>query len=271
MPRVGKAFCGPGVCLATAPVLVEDRESLRPFLSADPVGSAVVWDRVFQQPNYHEVYVDAMPPKAVLALSRSKSGAGPARVAVHAADAGAADRVLEALPRGPLSFHVTGEALAEALRPRCEAFRGRPAWLFSLEPADFRDLQAHAVLPVDPAWAPTIARLWEPDWPSEAYVRGRIENGPTAGVYVGGELVAWAMTHFVTDRVAMLGFFHVLEAHRRKGYGKSAACALTKQVLRDGRVPALFVNADNAPSLQLVETIGFRRRARHVWGEAVVL
>jgi len=151
------------------------------------------------------------------------------------------------------------------------AFRSRPAWLFSLEPADFRDLQAHAVLPIEPAWAPTIARLWEPDWPSEAYVRGRIENGPTAGVYVGGELVAWAMTHFVTDRVAMLGFFHVLEAHRRKGYGKSAACALTTQVLRDGRVPALFVNADNAPSLHLVETIGFRRRARHVWGEAVVL
>ena len=269
-PRAAKPFVGPGHGVATAPVLVENREVLRGFLTAEPVMTAVVWDRLFQQPRYKEVHADDVPPRAVLALSRSRSGGGPTGIGLHATDPTAANDVVSAIPAGPAFFHSTDEKLVGVLEERSETIEPRPAWLFALDRRDFVDLQGHDVRPVTQDAAPAIARHWEPDWPSERYVRSRIEEGPTAGVYLDGELVAWAMTHFVTDRVAMLGFFHVLEEHRRKGYGKSAACALTKEVLRLGKIPALHVYVANTPSLDLVERIGYRRVKRQVWGDAVV-
>ncbi|MGQ0798325.1 MAG: GNAT family N-acetyltransferase [Methanobacteriota archaeon] len=261
---------GPGHRVATAPIPVADRGVLRAFLTAEPVATAVVWDRVFQQPRYREVVADAVPPQAVLALSRSRRDGGPTGIAVHATRETAARDVVSAIPTGAAFFHATDEALVDVLKERSDRIEARPAWLFTLDPTDFVDRQAHDVRRVTSDAAPVIARHWEPDWPSERYVRSRIEEGPTAGVYFDGDLVAWAMTHFVTDRVAMLGFFHVLEEHRRKGYGTSAACALTKEVFRLGKTPALHVYVTNTPSLDLVERIGFRRVKRQVWGDAVV-
>jgi ribosomal protein S18 acetylase RimI-like enzyme len=249
---------------------IADRDSLRPFLEADPVGSAVVWDRVFQQPRFQDVLADGLPPHAVLALARSDRAAVPMRIAIDARDGGSARAVLRDVPPGPVNFHAAEESLVEALRERSETIEARPAWLYALDPSAFVDLQAHPVQPVAPGAAAFIAERWEPDWPSERYVRSRIEGGPTAGIYVDGALVAWAMTHFVTPRVAMLGFFHVLKERRRLGYGKSAASALTKEVLRRGLTPVLHVNVDNAPSIDLVEKLGYRRVKRQVWGDAVL-
>ncbi len=124
--------------------------------------------------------------------------------------------------------------------------------------------------PVTPEWAPVIAKIWEPDWPAERYIRGRIENGPSFGVYVDGQLVAWDMTHFETDRVVMMGFLHVLDAHRGKGYAKSTGSALIKEILRRGKIPACHVREDNTPSLVLTESLGFRKVRKQVWADGVL-
>jgi len=253
----------------TPPSRVDDRERVRAFLETDPVGNAVVWDRVFQRPNYREVYSAGDPPKAVLVLARPRSPNAPTGFALHATDPAGAEAVLEAVLKGPAFFFLTEEWQLSPLEPRAETLDARSAWLFALRREDFIDLQQHEVRPVTPAWAKAIAERWEPDWPSEPYVRSRIENGPSFGVYDGEKLVAWSMTHFETDRVSMMGFLHVMEAYRRRGFAKSVGSALAKDILARGKIPVLHVYADNAPSIELAQMLGFRRVKRQVWAEAV--
>ncbi len=241
---------------------------MRTFLDEDPVGNSVVWNRVFQQPDYRELFVEAVPPKAVLVLAPPRPPV-PSLFALHATDLGAADRVMRAIPSGPAFFHLTNLALLERSRPRATEMHTRPAWLFRLEREDFVDMQRHDVRPVTPERAPMIAKLWEPDWPSESYVRSRIVAGPTFGVYVDGELVAWDMTHFETDTVVMMGFLHALEGHRGKGYAKSTASALVKEILRRGKIPACHVYEDNEASIRLTEGLGFKKIKMQVWADAV--
>ena len=243
---------------------------MRPFLDADPVGNAVVWHRVFQDADYRDVYVDGLPPRALLAVSPPESKEDWTGLALHATDLEAARPVVRLAPPGPAFFHLTDPALLEVLRPRSAELHDRPAWLYRLDPADFVDVQEHEVRPVDPRYAGMIAKIWEPDWAAEPYVRSRIEAGPSFGVYVDGELVGWDMTHFETDRVVMMGFLHVQEAHRGKGYARSMGSALVKEILARGKIPACHVYTDNAASIRLTEALGFRKVKVQVWGDAVL-
>ena len=250
-----------------APIRVEDREVVRSFLDASPVENAVVWGRVFQDPDYREVHVDGLPPRALLAMTRPETHGDATGFALHAVDPEAAGPLVQLLPSGPAFGHVTDLTLVDVLRARAEKIDARPAWLYRLDAKDFTDQRRHEVRPVDPKWAPTIAKLWDPEWPAEGYVRRRIEKGPSFGVYVDGELVGWSMTHLETDRVVMMGFLHVLEGHRGKGYARSLGSALVKWILDHGRIPACHIYTDNAASIELTESLGFRKVKQQVWGD----
>jgi RimJ/RimL family protein N-acetyltransferase len=252
------------------PIRVDDREAVRPFLDAEPVENAVVWQRVFLDPDCREVYADRLPPRAVLAVNPPEHAGDATGIALHATDPGAARPLLAKVPPGPAFLHLTDPSLLDLLRPRIAEVKSRPAWLYRLDPKDFVDQQEHEVRAVDPRFAPMIARIWEPDWPSEGYVRSRIETGPSFGVYVDGDLVGWDMTHFETDRVVMMGFLHVLDAHRGKGYAKSMGSALVKSILAHGKIPACHVFTDNAASIRLTEGLGFRKVKMQIWGDAVL-
>ncbi len=248
---------------------IENRETVRAFLEDDPVGNAVVWDRVFQRQDL-EVFADRARPRAVLTLERSSGGHDPHFVALHALTVGSAGPLIEALPAGPVFYHLTEEWPLALLASRAEQFRPRPAWLFSLDPVAFVDHPDPRVRPLEPEWAGTVAHLWEPDWPAEPYVRRRIEGGPTAAIYEDGEPIAWALTHVLTDRVGLIGMVHVLDSHRRRGLARAVVSAVVRDLLRDGKVPALHGYADNVASLALFPTLGFRKVKRQVWGEAVL-
>src|SRR5438876_1096663 len=155
----GKPFPARRHRRSTSPRRIEDLEHVRDLLDSDPVGNAVTWDRVFQQPNY--------------------------------------------------------------------------------------------------------------EVSAEGYVRRRIETGPTAAVYDDGRPVAWALTHMVTDRVGIVGMVHVLEAYRRKGLAHAVVAAISQDLIRAGKTPALHAYVDNVASLSLFPTLGFRRVRRQVWGDAV--
>lgn len=237
-------------------------------MDEDPVGNAVVWDRVYQQPGF-QVYVDKGPPRAVLAVSPFRRPEMPRFVGLHPLDAATAGTLCEVIPAGPALFFLTEEFALPFLEARDAEFEPRPAWLFSLAPADFADHSDERVRRLDPAWSGFVAKLWNPDWPAEPYVRSRIEGGPTAAVYVDGKPVAWAVTHMVTDRVGIIGMVHVVDEHRRKGLARSVVAAISRELMAAGKVPALHVYLDNAPSLALFPTLGFRKVKRQVWGDAV--
>ena len=134
----------------------------------------------------------------------------------------------------------------------------------------FADHPDPRVRPLEPEWAGTVLHLWEPDWPAELYVRRRIEGGPTAAIYDDGKPVASALRHILTDRVGLIGMVHILESHRRRGFARAVVSAVVRDLLRDGKVPALHAYADNVASLTLFPTLGFRKVKRQVWGEAVL-
>ena len=247
---------------------ITNRESVRAFVEADPIGNAIVWDRVFQQSQY-EVYAEGDTPRGVMAVHRARSSDGANFIALAARDADAAGGLAETVPRGFTIIHLTDEFPLAVLEPLAKEFHPLPAWLFELLPQDFVDHPDDRVRPLDLGFAGRVAKLWQPDWPAEGYVRRRIEGGPTAAIYQGGQPVAWALTHTITDRVGIIGMVHVLEEHRRKGLARSVVSAVSRELQRLGKRPALHAFVDNVASLALFPTLGFRKVKRQVWGDVV--
>lgn len=246
-----------------------DLDAVRRFLDEDPVGTAVVRYRGFLEDPAAQLFVDGSPPKAVLSVGHPHWMGGPPTLGLHATDPGAARRVAEAIPPGPGHIHLTEEWLSGVVEERTTEFGPRPAWLFALDSKDFVDLQAVEVRPVGEEWVRLIAKTWEPDWTADEYVRSRIRAGPTAGVFVDGQLVAWGLTHMETERVSMMGFLHVLDRYRGKGYAKAVGSYLIKDILRRGKIPALHVWTDNVASLELTPQFGFHRVKKQLWADGV--
>lgn len=88
---------------------------------------------------------------------------------------------------------------------------------------------------------------------SKAYIKERIEADCSAGIFVAGELAAWGLTH---DDGA-LGFIHVRNNFRKKGFGR----LIMKQLIRDkiANKQAIFLNVepDNLKAKKLFASLGF--------------
>ena len=251
-------MAGVSIPSSTQPVRIDDPNRVRGFLEADPVANALAWHWTFQQRD-RDVHADRLPPHALLTLSHGTPPMDFRFGTVTATDADAAETVLQAATPGPAFVMITDLGLLDALRARAHVVGVRPAWLYRIDREDFVDVQEHEVRPVPVSFAPMIAKLWEPEWEATPYIRSRLESGPSVGIFDGDELVAWYGTHMVTDRVAVMGFLHVLDEYRHRGYARSLSCALVKEIFRGGRIPACHVYADNEPSLNLMDSLGLRR------------
>ncbi len=101
------------------------------------------------------------------------------------------------------------------------------------------------------------------DFISPEYIRMRIEQGPSAGITVGWDLAGWVMTH---DDGA-IGFLHVLEKYRRRGYAKELMKHIIQQVRSRGKTPYIHIEETNTGSMSLALNLGFRRdRLVHWFG-----
>lgn len=239
----------------------EEKAGIKAWLDQDPVGNAFVIHRAFFEDQPATILVDH--PESPDALVVLQEGSG--RLAVTATKPDSAAQLLKQLPGGEYHVSSLDLELVPALSTVVEVELDQPAWLFRMERADFRPYKACETGAVLKQHAELIARLWGPDRNAVEYVRSRIEKGPTAGVYVGDELVAWDMTHLLTDKVVMLGFLHVLEGYRGRGFAKTVCTAMCEEVFRMGRMPACHVYQDNEPSIKLTEAMGFRRVKRQSW------
>ena len=257
--------------LGTPPIRTEDRPLVEALLRQDPVTTAVVWNRAFDMEGAKEVFVDADPPSAALAIARPPWGDGGAGIAMHAAHPKAAQELMAAWPHGGVFLHLTEEWMLPLVEARAESFDGGAFWLFQLDAKDFVDHEGPGVRPLEPKWGDRVGKIWDPDWDrAGSFVRSRIEAGHAYAVYEDGRPVAWALLHFETPTVSMMGFLHVLEAHRRKGYAKAVSSTLIKDILGRGKIPALHVKTDNVPSLELTASLGFHRVKKQIWGDAVM-
>ncbi len=259
------------MALPTAPTKTEDRGLVESFLRQDPVTTAVAGNRAFALEGSRELFVDDNPPKAFLASVRPRAFGGDGALALHAVDPRAARELSPAFPRGPTTVHLTEEWMLPLIEERAETFDGGVFWLFALDAKDFQDGERPGAERLDPKWGDMIGKIWDPTWDlAGAYLRSHIESGHAYAIHVDGKPVAWALLHFETPTVSMMGFLHVLEPYRGKGYARSVSSALVKDILSRGKIPALHVKTDNIPSLELTASLGFHRVKKQVWGDAVI-
>jgi len=252
---------------ATQAIHVDDPASVRAFLESDPVENAFAWHWAFQQRG-RDLYVDRIPPPTILTESHANPPITFRFSVLAGADRESARIVLQAARPGEAFLMLQNPELIDVVRARANAVAIRPAWLYRLDRENFRDVQAHDVRPIPASWAAKIANLWEPEWDAVPYVRSRLEAGPAVGIYDGDELVAWYATHISTDRVAVMGFLHVLDKYRHRGYARSLSCALSKEIFRQGKIPACHVYEENTPSLALMDSLGLTRIKRQAFVQA---
>jgi len=90
---------------------------------------------------------------------------------------------------------------------------------------------------------------------SVSYIKQRIKNGPSIGLFQKNSLLGWILTH---DDGAM-GFLHVLDEYRRKGLGSQITVAMIKHLKSKGQIPFVHIEEDNITSLQLAWKLGFEK------------
>jgi 8-oxo-dGTP diphosphatase len=95
------------------------------------------------------------------------------------------------------------------------------------------------------------------------YIKERIQKGISRGLVENEKFVAWGLTQ---DDSA-IGFLHVLNEVRRKGYGLSITLALVKDILQTGELPFCYIEKDNFKSINMVSKLGFVKHSNCHWFE----
>ncbi|MFQ5553039.1 MAG: GNAT family N-acetyltransferase [Thermoplasmata archaeon] len=238
---------------------------LRSWLERQPVRFAHAIHLFSFPPDETKIWIDEdKRPRAMLGVRPETE-----RLVAAAEPPLALADLLEVLPSGAYRLTSLDVELVPYFEKAIKATFRTPVWVYQLGPEDLRPSREAETRPLEASEAPMIAALWSPERDASSYVRRRIEEGITSGIEVDGELVAWDMTHFETDRVVMLGFLHVREAHRGQGYAKTVTTATAEKVFAKGKMAAAEVFEDNLPSLRLTEGMGFRRVKRQVWGDGL--
>ncbi len=237
-------------------------QRLRSWLYEDPVGNSHVIYRAYFDPERAHILVDdPSNPQAVVVHHEERK-----RLALAARNTSGLAELLDALPLGEYHIASLDLDLIPAVEGAMRLDMEDPVWLFRMEKDDFRPTEVCKTSPVTVDHAQMVAKLWWPAGEARDYVRSRIENGLSAGIYVDGDLVAWDMSHHETDKVVMLGFLHVKEPYRGRGYAKTVTSEMCRVVFDRRKIPACQVFEDNEVSLRLTESLGFRRVRQQAWG-----
>lgn len=101
------------------------------------------------------------------------------------------------------------------------------------------------------------------DYLSLEYVNERIKNGISSCIRNGNTPIAWGMTQ---DDGA-IGFLHVLPEYRRKGYGKEIVLDLIQKVRKKGKIPFVHIEESNEKSINLINSLGFKKDKMVNWFE----
>lgn len=139
-------------------------------------------------------------------------------------------------------------------------------WLFTtkrfIKESSEKSELSEDVIDVNPEHARWIYENSEyQEFTSVEYIRERIQKGISAGLVTDEKLVAWGFTH--DD--GSLGFLHVLEAYRRKGYAKQILKSLINKKIRNNKEVFGNVTLDNLSSMNLLRSLGFEYDRNVTW------
>lgn len=93
------------------------------------------------------------------------------------------------------------------------------------------------------------------------YIEAVIGNEITFCARLNGEAVSWV----VQREDGSMGIMYTLEGHRRRGIGEWLCMHLINSILEKNQLPYLHIWKENAPSIALAESLGFKRHSEVVW------
>lgn len=99
------------------------------------------------------------------------------------------------------------------------------------------------------------------DFISVEYIEDRLYKDISAGVFINNKLIAWGFTH---DDGA-LGFLHVIEEHRKKGYASEIMSGLIQMRKKESKAVFGNIVPDNEKSTNLVTKLGFKFDCKTSW------
>ena len=243
--------------------LLHNRETVRALLEGGGPRTASVRNLVFGTAGARArwVRVDRLDrPRAVLCRGRRLYiwARGPAAARAALADLPARTRCAFSAAPGNLVSACRAHFLSR--RPTIKEFWTNRCWLYELAGPPPPPVRGVRVEELGPADARAIAELW-PHGRRVDYVRARIRCWPTYAVRRGGRLAGWGMTH---DDGSM-GFLHVLDEWRGRGFARAITAVLARRLLELGVRPHLYIMQDNRASISLTESCGFRRVKDYWW------
>jgi GNAT superfamily N-acetyltransferase len=133
---------------------------------------------------------------------------------------------------------------------------------YTLEESIITDLPKFDIIEIDKSYADFIYNTSDyKDYISIEYIEDRLSKDISAGILVNDILVAWGFTH---DDGA-LGFLHVLDDFRNKGYGLDILLGLIQ--MRKKEKKPIFGNIvpGNVASTNLLTKLGFKPDCRTSW------
>lgn len=149
----------------------------------------------------------------------------------------------------------------------CILAHGAADWImttnrFVLDESISPELPTLEMITIDRSFAPFMySHSNYKDYISLAYIEDRLRKDVSAGILVNNTLVAWGFTH---DDGA-LGFLHVLEGYRNKGYGMNILLGLIHKRKETKRPVFGNIVPGNEASTRLVKKLGFQLDCKSSW------
>ncbi len=173
--------------------------------------------------------------------------------------------LLKKMEPGEYRFHSIDPESFGAAEKYVEDIDDSPTWMLYRPEEEFGTPENYVdELNLDDV--PVINEHWGlGDQDSSDYISHRIKDGPAYGIRKDGELVGWVLTHYITDSAICLGFLHVKEGWRRKGFAKDLTDEICKYAAEHDLTPVVDIFQDNVASLSLSKSLGFEKIGENHW------
>ena len=179
-------------------------------------------------------------------------------------------KMMKKIEPGQYRFHSVDSSSFEAAERYVEDIDDSPTWMLFRPKEAFGNLETEVdklnlndVSVINEHWG-----LGESD--SSDYIAHRIKTGPAYGIRRDDELVAWVLTHYITDSAMCLGFLHVKECWRRRGFAKDLTDAICQDAEKQNLTPVVDIFQDNVASLSLSKSLGFEKIGENHWFEGTI-
>ncbi len=228
-------------------------DSVKKFLSLDPLKNA--YQIAMMDQDEVRIIADDDPRNVVLVREGT--------ITMRGGDGLTA--LIQKIQPGTYRFHSVDTESFDAVKGCLEDVDDRPTWILKRPPERIGKPEIPAS-PLTDDDALEISKYWgRSHMDSQEYISKRIREAPAYGIRKDGELVAWSLTHRVTEDAMMLGFLHVKEPWRRQGLARAVTETLCQHALEMGLTPVVDIYHDNEASFLLAKSMGFEVIGENHW------